>query len=174
MKMSDILNFSIMSDHIITSSGNFYLYKITPPNLTILTFTEKLLKISDFQSLLNGLDFDMQILVIDKTEDFNANRIFCEKINPKYDYISNAILSEINNNNNQKTSIQRGFYFVIRPKDDIQKSTFETLLKTNDFKFSLSNKFELITVTRNILLREFIDTDIYSLESEVIESFYEK
>lgn len=167
MKITDLLNFQITEDHIQCKTGSFYLFRINPPNLSILNPGERNMKIEGFKGLLNGTEVPLQIFAMDKSEDLSKNKAFWRKTPEQYADIADAILNEITDIESTSNGIQRAYYFIINPKDPQQVILFENLLTESGFRFYRADRAELITVINNFLLRSFIEFDIYTFEQEV-------
>lgn len=167
MKITDLINFRINNDFVQTMTGNYYFYKITPPNLSILSQYEINLHISDLYLLLKALpsNLPLQIFMIDRTEDLSNNKDYWSDVPQKFINISDGIISDISKNRNQN-GVQRGFYFVIKPTEDTHIQSFETALISTNFIFELQQKQDITNILRSFLLRDFKDFNIDIIEEE--------
>lgn len=172
MQITDLLNFQIMDDHILCSHESAYLFRIIPPNLSILNPSERQMKIEGFKALLGGTEVPLKIFAMDKSEDLSKNKAFWKKTPERYAAISNAILNEINKIESANSGSQRAYYFVIKPKEQHQVILFENLMTETGFCFYRAQRSELITIMNNFLLRSFLEFDIYTFEQEV-QTLYE-
>lgn len=172
MKITDLLNYEVAHDCIKGATGAVYLYRVLPPNLTIMNPGEKRALIADFQALLEGNEHPFQILAMDKTEDLGKNKTFWKGLDERYAFMSDAIVASINEIEYTGSGILRAYYFVINPREETQKKLFENLLSDNGFRFQLAERDELVTILRSFNLRDFLDFDIYTVEQEV-QKLYE-
>lgn len=173
MEMTSIVDFEICDDYVKTPTGYYYLFRVLPPNLSILTEHEKSMKIKNFESFLDSNDMPFQIFVCDKTEDLSLNKLFWKGINDRYDFISNAVLQAIDEMQGDSSGVQRAYYFIICLKKKSEHELFFEQLKNNEFDCYVTKKLELITVMRNFFLREFSDFDISTFDKEV-QKLYER
>lgn len=173
MEMTVLMDFEICDNHIKTPMGHYFFFRIQPPNLSILSDWERQEKIKTFETFLDSNEMPFQICVMDKTEDLSQNKQFWQGINDRYDFISNAILSSIEEMQSDSRGVQRAFYIVICIKRKSEHELFFELLKNSGFECYVVMKNELITVMRNFLLREFTDFDIHTFDKEV-QALYEK
>ncbi|MFA9380262.1 MAG: hypothetical protein ACERKO_04295 [Acetanaerobacterium sp.] len=173
MEMTVLMDFEICDDHIKTPAGHYYLFRIQPPNLSILNENERLEKIKNLESFLDSNDNPFQIFVLDKTEDLSLNKQFWQDIDDRYDFISNTVLAAIEEMQNDSRGVQRAFYIVVCIKRKSDHELFFEQLKNNEFECYVVKKNELITVMRNFILREFSDFDIQTFDKEV-QALYEK
>lgn len=173
MEITTLIDFDIRDDHIKTSMGLFYLFRILPPNLSILTDYEKSRQVKNFESFLDSNDRPFQIFVLDKTEDLSLNKLYWQGISDRYDYISNSILAAIDEMQGNSSGVQRAYYNIICVKKKSEHEMFFEQLKNNEFECYVTQKLELITVMRNFFLREFTDFDISTFDKEV-QKLYER
>lgn len=173
MEITVLMDFEICDNHIKTPSGHYYLFRINPPNLSILNEWERQEKIKGFESFLDSNDVSFQIIVLDKTEDLSLNKQFWQSIDDRYDFISRAILASIEEMQNNSSGVQRAFYIIICVKRKSEHELFFEQLKNNGFDCYVVTKMELITVMRNFMLREFTDFDIHTFDKEV-QALYEQ
>ena len=172
MKITDLINFHIKQDFVKTNSGNFHFYKIIPPNLSILSEREIQSHINCFYLLLKSLpsDFNLQVFMIDMSEDLSKNKEYWSDISTKFIDISNGIISDISKNRNQN-GVQRGFYFVINPSDDAQIRIFENALISSGFMYCKQLKNDIVGIFRSFLLRDFKDFNLEVFEEETIVNY---
>lgn len=173
MEMTVLMDFEICDNHIKTPSGHYFLFRIQPPNLSILNDWERDEKLKAFESFLDSNEMSFQIFVMDKTEDLSLNKQFWQGIDDRYDFISGAILNAIEEMQTDSRGIQRAFYIIICVKRKSEHELFFEQLKNNGFECYIVSKMELITVMRNFLLREFTDFDIRTFDREV-QALYEQ
>ncbi len=171
MRITDLLNYEILEDCIKTARGSFYLFRIIPPNLTIMNPGERRGLITRFRAVLESNETPFQILAMDKTEDLSKNKAFWKGTQEKYAFMSDAVVDSINEIEYTGSGIQRAYYMVINPREPQQKKLFENLLSENSFRFQQAQRDELVTVLRNFNLRDFLDFDIYTLEQEVLQQY---
>lgn len=173
MEMNALVDFEICDNHIKTPSGHYFLFRIQPPNLSILNEWERQEKIKAFEAFLDSNETPFQIFVMDKTEDLSLNKQFWQGIDDRYDFISDAILNAIEEMQTDSRGIQRAFYIIICVKRKSEHELFLEQLKNNGFECYVVSKMELITVMRNFMLREFTDFDIHTFDKEV-QALYEQ
>lgn len=167
MEMTVLMDFELCDDHIKTPAGKYYLFRILPPNLSILNDYEKTEKMRSFESLLDSNETPFQVFVLDKTEDLTQNKQFWQGIDDRYDFISGAVIKAIEEMQNDSNGVQRAFYIVICVRKKSDHELFLDQLKNNEFDCYVAKKDELTTVMRNFLLREFSDFDIQTFDKEV-------
>ena len=169
MKITDLINFHIKDDFVKTNSGDYHFYKIIPPNLSILSEREIQSHISCFYLLLKALpcDLELQIFMIDRSEDLSKNKEYWTDVPTKFIDISNEIISDISKNRNQN-GVQRGFYFVINPTNDTQVQSFEKALKSSSFIYLKQQQNDIIGIFRSFLLRDFKDFDLQVFNDETV------
>ena len=167
MKITDLLNFQIMEDHIKCKYDSFYFFRIIPPNLSIMDPGEKQMRIEGFMGLLNSIDINLHIFAMDKSEDLSKNKAFWKSTQERYAFIADEILDNISEIESTSNGIQRAYYFIIRPTELDQSRLFATLLEETGFRAYQAKREELITIMNNFQLRSFIEFDIYTFEQEV-------
>ncbi len=128
MKITDLLSYEVLEDCIKTPRGSYYLFRILPPNLTIMNPGEQRSLIARFRAVLESNEIPFQILAMDKTEDLSKNKTFWKGVDKKFTFIADAILDSINEIEYTGSGIQRAYYMVINPREPQQKKLFENLL----------------------------------------------
>lgn len=165
LPIENLVNFKICDDYVLSQGDIFYFYRYYPPNISIMTENEILEEIDQLARLLNTLNRTVSIFATDKNEDFSEIKRFHESLPPEYDYITTDILDAIENSEVKSTSVQRAFYFVYKTSetdDDIYNQIIG-----KGYHIEKARKEELAVLMRNYLTREFIPTDIYTIEQEV-------
>lgn len=172
MKITDLADFEVKDRFIRSGNNCYYFFRIIPPNLSIMNPNEKIMRIQGFQNMLDSNDLPMQILAMDKTEDLGRNKAFWKGLPERFEFVSDAILQEINEIENVGSGIQRTYYFVIQTKEQEKVRLFENLADTSGFRMQAAEHSELITIMKNFMLRDYIEFDIYTFEQEV-QQIYE-
>ena len=180
MKISEIVNFEIKDNYVQIEKQKVYFLRFSPPNLNIMTQAEKDNEVKRFQEFYDSLmDQRFQTFSLDKTENLKGNRDYWSSLlkdddnidNDNCALIKNTIISKIDDIESTSSSVGRAFYFVLKVKDQVELSSFETCLNTKGINYYIAEKQELVTVLRNYILREFIGFDIYDFEREVEISY---
>lgn len=178
MKMTDLVKFNIKSindDYIETPKGNIIFYKLSPPNISILSEFETLGHIAKFKSLLKNIpDIPVQIFITDRTEDLSDNKAYWTKVDEKYAFIGESITKTIEaTNSNATNGIQRGFYLVIQASEQHLIDRFESTARNCEFICERLNKQENINLLRAFFLRDFNEFPIENFGKESEERYDE-
>lgn len=177
MKISDIINFTIHSDYVDVGGQKVYFFRISPPNLNIMTDGEKGNEILKFERFFESLaDIRFQLISLDKTENLAGNKAYWSSL-VKPDVpdpckeIKQTIIRQIDSMESASSSVGRAFYFVLKVKDPNDLDRFRTELTASSIPFKVADRQESVTVLRNYILREFVSFDIFDLESEVMAAY---
>lgn len=167
--MKNLLNFRLMEDHIEEGGAYIFFLRVHPPNMVILSKSERRAKAHKFQEALDGIDIPFDIFVMDKAEDLEHVKKYyqaCRSKWPDYDFVFNAVLRKLDTIDGESASIQRAFYIVVRVRDRQRFDLFAQQFQ-NRLDFTLAKHEELETVMRNFLLREYVATPVYSVQREM-------
>lgn len=173
--MKDYLDFLIMDNHVMSKGKKFYFYRFYPPNLSILTPSEKAVEIEALCNFLESMNMPLQIFAMDKVEDLSKNKeFFLQHMLEEYEQYTTRIAEQIasyETSDEHTNSIQRAYYFVIEEKNKEDRNLFEEALRVQRVKTSLVLRDELITMFRNFYLREFSNFDMYVFSEEVFKKY---
>lgn len=165
MEISELINFEIKSDHIVTMGDKFCYFHISPPNFTTLDGNDKERYRQNFENLLRNLeDISINIFAMDRTVNLDANRQYINSFSDEYDYIKDALLDNLNSMEAHNGNTQRSYYFVLKYDDPTVVLNVQDILRANSFHARIAAYDELVSVMRCFLLREFIDHQIYVCE----------
>ena len=178
MKISDMINFDIKDNYVQDETRKIYFLRFFPPNLNIMTKSEKHTEVKKFQEFYDSLmDINCQIFSLDKTENLKGNKDYWSSLlknDDENDFctkIQKAIIRQIDSIESTSSSVGRAFYFVLKVKEQADLTHFETCLSTKGINYYIADKQELVTVLRNFILREFVGFDIYDFEKEVENAY---
>ncbi|MEG0091905.1 MAG: hypothetical protein RSA20_08795, partial [Oscillospiraceae bacterium] len=178
MKMTDLVKFNIKSigdNYIETPKGNVIFYKLSPPNISILSEFETLGYIQNLKNFLKNIpNIPVQIFITDKTEDLSDNKEYWNKVTEKYSFIGESITKDIEaTSSNAANGIQRGFYLVIQTNEQHLVERFESTARDCNFLCERLTKRENTNLIRAFLLRDFNEFPIETFEEES-EARYEE
>lgn len=168
--IENLISFSIKDNYVEANECRYYFYRFYPPNISILTANEIEIEITSMCHFFEAANMPIQIFAMDKVEDLSRNKEFFENMDTKYKKYTEQIVAQISShdtNDSKTNSIQRAYYFVICVKSENDKNNFDDAIRSQNLKYSLVNKSELITVFRNYYLREFSEFDIYIFNKEL-------
>lgn len=177
MKISELINFDILDDHIDANGFHVTFFRFFPPNLNIMTENEKNSEVSRFQALYDSLiDQKLQIISLDKTENLSENKSYWQSLLKKDETgfraeVKKTIINNIGSIESTSSSVGRAFYFVLKVKEKSELTRFETTMNVKGINYYVAEKQELVTVMRNFILREFVNFDLYHFESEVQQAY---
>lgn len=171
MEMTDLISFELLENAISTPKGNFYLFRILPPNFSTLDNNDKEKLYSQFEQLMRTVtDIPFNIFVMDKTLNLNLNREYISSLDSRFEEMKKDILNDLNSVESTIGNTERSYYIIINPKKSAVVEQFQSVLRSTGFNFHLAERDELITVMRCFLRREFIDEDIYIGEDDNLET----
>lgn len=165
LPIQKLLDFRLLDDCILYRGHKYYFYRYTPPNRSIMTDDELKNQIKKDGQILDILRRPICLFITDKVEDLSENKKFYSSMAPEFEYITSEIVGRIEDTEVKSASVQRSFYYVFRQdgEDDDVLSVFVG----RGYQMEVVNKKELAQLMRNYTLREFINTDIYTIEKDV-------
>lgn len=171
MEMTDLIRFEVLDDRIQTPQGDYYFFRMKPPNFSTLDITEKESLYLNFEKFMHSTtEIPFNIFALDRTVNLSVNREFIESLNSRFDDIKNGILSDLSAMENTMGNTQRAYYFIIHTNQRAQVENFQTCLRGAQIVCTPAGRKELIAVMRCFLRRDFIDEDIFGMEEPSFES----
>lgn len=173
--VQDLLRFKLCDNHIEVGNRLRYYLRIHPANMVILNLHEKMEELRRFKLIMDSSDSAFELITIDKAENLDEIYDYYQmltKMRPEYAFINESICEFLRSNDIRSASIQRAFYFLITVREE---RDFDIVFKTfsNHIKVEVAKKLELTQIMRSSLLREFIDSDVYSFEGEIDKRYEE-
>lgn len=171
--LKDFFNFQINSQYIEWNSKYVYFLRIRPKNMTILSYTEKLVELKKFQNFLDSSGASFSIFVTDKTENLDdISEYYKAQLNlrPEYAFVLEPIINKISSIEQSSACVQRAFYIVFKATDQKEFDIFAKQL-SGRLDYILAEKEELVTVMRNYILREYTPFDLYVFETALKEQY---
>ncbi|WRS29024.1 DUF87 domain-containing protein (plasmid) [Oscillospiraceae bacterium MB08-C2-2] len=170
-RIDNLINFRILESSVATPFGVAQFLRILPPNLSVMTKSEREAEIDKLEALLDAATIPFQIFIMDKIEDLSANKEYYEnlKAGSEYEYIIDSILESVDKIESDNSAVQRAYYLVVITKDREEFTLFKNLVAEH-FAFYQADRQEIATLLRNFILREFIGLDVYALETEIKNS----
>lgn len=169
--MRSLLSFRVKEDYIEADGKMFFLFRIHPRNMTILSKEEKREEAKRFQHMLDALDMKFSVFAVDKTENLDEIKRYYESLvasRPDYAFINGEILNQLTSIEQTSACVQRAFYMIIKVKDHQEVDNFVSQMQ-GCFIFTQAKREEIIVVLRNHILREFTSFRLYVFIDQIRE-----
>lgn len=165
--MESLIRFKLHDDCIEAGKHFFHFYRYYPPNLDIMTAEEISQEEDQLAALLDALARPVCFFATDKIEDLSQIKSFYAGLDPRFDAFTSEIIASIESADVKSAAVQRAFYIVT--ETDTAQDNVYNIIAGKGYRIQTAVKQELAILLRNYFLREFIATDIYTLEEELLQ-----
>ena len=129
---------------------------------------EILEEIDNLAALFDMLECPFAMFATDKVENLDHIRRYYASLDPRFDAITSEVIARIDDTNEKGTSVLRAFYFILQSND--REDPAYNLLVGKGYTIQLADREELATLLRNYYVREFVTTEIHTLEAELLKN----
>lgn len=167
LPIQKIVSFRLNDDSVERDGKTFFFYRWSPPNTAIMTEQEISDEIMQLGRLFDSLHCSFRIFATDKMENLAETKRYYSSLSAEFDYITSDIVHSIESNDTESSSVQRAYYFIYETKESQGKNDIYNAISGRGYHIVKARKSEIAVLLRNYYVREFVNTDIYTIAQEV-------
>lgn len=167
LPIQKIVSFRLNDDSVERDGKTFIFYRWSPPNTSIMTEQEISDEILQLGRLFDSLHCPFRVFVTDKMENLAETKRYYSSLSAEFDYITSDIVHSIESNDMESSSVQRAYYFIYEAKESQEKNDIYNAISGRGYHIVKARKSEIAVLLRNYYVREFVNTDIYTIAQEV-------